>query len=110
MTASKTDKRYSAVSKVSDTEFMQNRSPVGVWGASSNTCPRCEPQLGRHGVYARLGTGPARKTRELAMLWTLNLSDGQHSLLDIAERAELPFDQIKWAADLLMEHQLLTIF
>ena len=32
-----------SASKVSETEFMQNRSPVGVCGASSNTCPRCDP-------------------------------------------------------------------
>ena len=27
----------------------------------------------------------------MAMLWILNLSDESHSLLDIAERADLPF-------------------
>jgi aminopeptidase-like protein len=27
----------------------------------------------------------------MAMLWILNLSDGTHSLLDIADHADLPF-------------------
>jgi aminopeptidase-like protein len=43
----------------------------------------------------------------MAMLWVLNLSDGSHSLLDIAERAGLPFASIHRAADLLAAHGLL---
>src|SRR5690606_39860313 len=35
---------YSPETNVRLTEFMQYRSPVGVWGASSNTWPRCDPQ------------------------------------------------------------------
>ena len=31
------------------------------------------------------------RTRQMAMLWVLNLSDGDHTLLDVAERAGLPF-------------------
>jgi len=41
------------------------------------------------------------------MLWVLNLSDGRHSLLDIAERAGLRFEAVRIAADLLREHSLL---
>ncbi|WP_435011862.1 DUF4910 domain-containing protein (plasmid) [Tundrisphaera lichenicola] len=41
-----------------------------------NTNPKCEPQLGRRGLY-RISGGPG----ELSMLWVLNLSDGAHSLL-----------------------------
>jgi len=44
---------------------------------------------------------------ELALLWVLNLSDGAHSLLDIAERAGCAFATIKRAADLLQDHDLL---
>jgi aminopeptidase-like protein len=44
---------------------------------------------------------------EMAMLWTLNLSDGQHSLLDIAERSGLSFNTIRQAATLLCEYELL---
>jgi aminopeptidase-like protein len=44
---------------------------------------------------------------ELALLWVLNLSDGQHSLLDIAERAGLPFALIAGAADALLAVDLL---
>jgi aminopeptidase-like protein len=43
----------------------------------------------------------------MALLWVLNLSDGEHSLLDIAERARMGFRTIRAAADLLLEHELL---
>jgi aminopeptidase-like protein len=72
-----------------------------------NLNPKCEPQLGRRGLYARMGGERDVRTAELAMLWVLNLSDGRHSLLDIAERAGLPFAAIKRAADALAEHDLL---
>jgi aminopeptidase-like protein len=34
----------------------------------------------------------------MAMLWVLNLSDGDHTLLEVADRAELPFAVIAEAA------------
>jgi hypothetical protein len=39
----------------------------------------------------------------------LNLSDGQHSLLDIAERSRMAFPMIRDAADLLHENGLLSV-
>ncbi|HXG22425.1 MAG TPA: DUF4910 domain-containing protein [Methylomirabilota bacterium] len=71
-----------------------------------NQNPKCEPQLGKRGLYRAIG-GPEGKTDELAMLWVLNLSDGNHSLLDIAMRSGYPFNTVKRAADLLREHSLL---
>lgn len=71
-----------------------------------NRNPKCEPQLGKRGIYRALG-GPYAKHSELAMFWVLNLSDGQHALLDIAEKSRLPFDFIKGAADTLAAHDLL---
>jgi aminopeptidase-like protein len=43
----------------------------------------------------------------MAMLWVLNLSDGEHSLLDIAERSGLPFDAVAVAADALHDAGLI---
>jgi aminopeptidase-like protein len=43
----------------------------------------------------------------MAMLWVLNYADGEHTLLDIAERADLPFQHLRQAADALLAHQLL---
>jgi aminopeptidase-like protein len=52
------------------------------------------------------GAGESR-VQEMALLWVLNLSDGSHSLLDIAERADLPFESVRKAAVLLEQHDLL---
>jgi aminopeptidase-like protein len=43
----------------------------------------------------------------LAMFWVLNFSDGEHSLLDIAERSGLPFATIDQAARRLEQNGLL---
>lgn len=69
-----------------------------------NVIGRGEPQLGRRGLYP---TGPDAHAQLMALLWTLNLSDGEHSLLDIARRAGVPFAQVAGAADTLREHGLL---
>ena len=72
-----------------------------------NQNPHGEPQLGKRRLYRTLGGQTHESTNELALLWTLNLSDGQHTLLDIAERSGLAFAAIKHAADALVEHHLL---
>jgi aminopeptidase-like protein len=73
-----------------------------------NRNPKCEPQLGKRGLYATIGGHNDAAQMDLAILWVLNFSDGEHDLLDIAERSTLPFKVIKKAADLLVEHALLT--
>jgi aminopeptidase-like protein len=73
-----------------------------------NLNPRCEPQLGRRGLYGSLGALPGgREQAEMAMLWVLSFSDGNHSLLEIADRAGLPFHAVLEAARLLEGHHLL---
>jgi aminopeptidase-like protein len=69
--------------------------------------PKCEPQLGRRGLYAAIGNEKRGDSKKMAMLWVLNYSDGEHSLLDIAERSDLPFVIIRSAAETLFEHGLL---
>lgn len=73
-----------------------------------NMSPKGEPQLGRRGLYNAIGGDKNAYTMNMAMLWTLNLSDGRHALLDIAERAKLPFDAIASAATVLERHGLVT--
>jgi aminopeptidase-like protein len=72
-----------------------------------NLAPYGEPQLGKRGLYQALG-GTNIPDLQLALLWVLNLSDGQHTLLDIAERAGMNFRSIRVAADLLVQHELLA--
>ena len=72
-----------------------------------NTNPKCEPQLGRRGLYKVMGGQADQEVTQLALLWVLNQSDGSRSLLDIAERSDLAFEVVRWAADALAEHGLL---
>jgi aminopeptidase-like protein len=76
-------------------------------GRYRNLAPDGEPQLGKRGLYGSTG-GAAIPGLQFAMLWVLHLSDGQHSLLDVAERAALPFTTIRTAADRLLAHGLLS--
>jgi aminopeptidase-like protein len=72
-----------------------------------NLNPKCEPQLGKRGLYRALGGLPDAGARELALLWVLNMSDGQHSLLDIAELSQVPFAIVNDAAEALQNSGLL---
>jgi len=67
-------------------------------GSWRNIAPYGEPQLGRRGLYPTLGGGPAAYD-QMTLLWVLNLADGRHSLLDMAERSGKPFDAIVAAAE-----------
>ncbi len=67
-----------------------------------NLNPKCEPQLGKRGLYTSIGTA------ERALLWVLSLSDGNHDLLDIADRSGVPFAVVQEAAGRLVDARLLT--
>jgi aminopeptidase-like protein len=66
-----------------------------------NLNPKCEARLGKRGLYRAMGGQVDQPLQELAMLWVLNLSDGDHMLLDIAGRAGIQFDLVNQAADAL---------
>lgn len=72
-----------------------------------NLNPKCEPQLGRRGLYGKIGGASDAKIKQLALLWVLNLSDGNHTLLEISDRSGLEFGLIRDAAEILLEHGLL---
>jgi len=76
-------------------------------GRYQNLSPFCEPQLGRRGLYRPMGA-QGIEVELNARLWVLNLSDGNHSLLDIAERSKLSFELIADAAELLCKAALLS--
>ncbi len=72
-----------------------------------NQNPKCEPLLGKRNLYGSVGGLRHMPNQQLALLWVLNLSDGDYSLLDISERSGLPFATIKAAADALAGTDLL---
>jgi aminopeptidase-like protein len=68
---------------------------------------KCEPQLGKRGIYRKIGAQSDGEAKQLAMLWVLNLSDGHHSLLDISEKSQIEFGIINESANLLLKNGLL---
>lgn len=73
-----------------------------------NLNPKCEPQLGKRGLYGAFGGRKEAKNLELALLWVLNYSDGENDLLEIADLAGMPFPMIQEAAHALIKAQLLS--
>jgi aminopeptidase-like protein len=63
-----------------------------------NLFPKCEPQLGKRGLYGSVGGGSHAVASQMAMLWVLSLCDSTRSLLDVAERSKLPFSHVRRAA------------
>ena len=74
-----------------------------------NLNPKCEPQLGKRGLYRMIGHPKSAGFDESAMLWVLNMSDGENSLLDISIRSGMSFKNIKEASDALYTNQILQL-
>lgn len=56
--------------------------------------PKGEPRLGPRGLHSpRTGSTEDHSDQD-ALMWVLSFADGNHSLLDIAERAGMPFSLI----------------
>lgn len=72
-----------------------------------NLKPKCEPRLGKRGLYRAIGGQSEEALNELAILWVLNLADGEHTLLDMAKRSKMAFDAIYKAAQALLATDLL---
>lgn len=67
-----------------------------------------EPQLGKRGLYPNVSTkGSASGTRILMNL--LSYCDGNHSLLDIADRIDEPIWELIPLVEQLQSHELLSI-
>jgi aminopeptidase-like protein len=74
-----------------------------------NLNPKCEPQLGKRGLYRLMGGDRDTGFDQMSLLWVLNLSDGRHTLLDIAERSGYDFTIIQNAAAALLQKDLVRI-
>jgi aminopeptidase-like protein len=72
-----------------------------------NTSPKAEPQLGKRGIYRKIG-GPIPQQHLIHLFWLLNFSDGENTILDIAERSKFNFSDLRTAADTLLECGLLV--
>jgi len=79
----------------------------GNWTPLNNS-PKGEPQLSRHGLFPTIGGHKDQSLQTAAYLWVLNFADGNHDLLDIAERSNLSFMQIAAAAADLLDARLIS--
>jgi aminopeptidase-like protein len=73
-----------------------------------NLNPKGEPHLGKHGLYKPVGGQNQQKDYQMALLWILNFSDGDNSLLDIAIRSGIDFPVIINAAQKLQHCSLIS--
>jgi aminopeptidase-like protein len=67
----------------------------------------CEPQLGKRGLYPNLST---KKTGEKVMKISnfLSYCDGEHSLIDIAEKINIPAWDLYELIETLISHDLIS--
>ena len=75
-----------------------------------NKIPYCEPQLGKRGLYPTLGSQKSTAEFVESMMWVLNLSDGEHDLIDIADISKLPIESFFEVAEKLKEQNILEVF
>jgi len=75
-----------------------------------NLNPKCEPQLGKRGIYHQLG-GQVDKLNnrdiELAIFWILNLSDGTNSINKITKKSGISVEKIKTGLEILINSKLI---
>ena len=94
--------------------------------------PHSEPMLGKRGLYPKLGGSIKQQAADLrhqhgerryqieidqsiygsaldALRWVMFYADGEHTLLDIAEKIDLPVRQLFETAELLRERELLEL-
>lgn len=67
----------------------------------------CEPQLGKRGLYPTLSSKKLDQEARTMMNF-LSLCDGEHSLLDIAEKINLPAWDLYELVDKLILHDLIS--
>jgi len=75
-----------------------------------NLNPKCEPQLGKRGIYHQLGGQEStmiQRNIEFAIFWLLNLSDGNHSIKDISKRSEISCEELETGIEILIRTKLL---
>lgn len=78
-------------------------------GVFVNQLPFGEVNLGKRGLYPTVSSGKNVKGEVEAIFWLLNLSDGGHDLIEIAERSGIPFSQLCGCARKLVSAGLLKV-
>jgi aminopeptidase-like protein len=74
-----------------------------------NKIPYCEPQLGKRGLYPTLGSQKSIAEFVKSMMWLLNLADGEHDLIDVANISKLPIESFFAVAEKLKKEDILEV-
>jgi aminopeptidase-like protein len=72
-----------------------------------NMFPKGEPQLGKRGLFKKIGGQSETKKFQMALLWILSFSDGKHSLVDISIKSGIRFDTLELAVQELLKTNLI---
>jgi aminopeptidase-like protein len=72
-----------------------------------NKMPFCEPQLGKRGLYPTLGSQKGTQDFVTAMMWILNLSDGENDLITISEKSKIAVKDLIPVVAKLIENGIL---
>ena len=75
-----------------------------------NTVMFGEPQLSKRNLFRSLGSQIHSEERDNAIWWLLNLADGKHDLIDIAEKSGLDWRLLAEVAEMLNKSELLAPF
>ena len=72
-----------------------------------NMYSKGEPQLGKRGLYRKVGGQRSNKVSQTAIKWVLNYSDGKHDLLDISSKSGIRIRELIEAANALEERSII---
>ncbi|MCV0411914.1 DUF4910 domain-containing protein [Nitrosarchaeum sp.] len=89
--------------------FLKNKKSIDGDPVFLNLFPKCEPQLGKRGLYNNQGgiKGQEILIQKKAIAWLLNFSDGKHSLKDIEKKSGLDYNILYDASNILIENKLI---
>lgn len=85
-------------------EVQKEFSPEHIYCLNLN--PKCEPNLGKRGLYRLIGNNEIGINEE-AVFWVLNYSDGKNSLLEISSKSKIDYKIIEKTAELLENKNLI---
>lgn len=72
-----------------------------------NCHPECEPQLGIRGLYPNQGVMRLEQDQVKVIMWLLSFSDGEHGILDVANKSGVTAEYVEHVAEILQMHGLL---
>lgn len=88
--------KYSEIINVIENNFTFN-----------NKYPYCEPPLGKMDLYPTLGSQKDTAEFVNALMWILNLSDGNNDMIEISRKSGVPFELLVKASERLEEKGLI---